>query len=185
MMRHRFPTAAASMHDEFDPDTDDAGADDADDGLEARIWQLLLLVNPGDEDSALRHFAAWRDVQADAGDAADPVETLGQVIDWSAGFRVEDAATLVQALAELAARWNLSIDWGGDPDDEDFLDAHEVPDLLGIAYDRLLEHGYTVWTCESPGATWAGWITRTDEAEPMREVATALGVNLRLACDAG
>ena len=174
-------TAGSTAMHEFDDDP----ADDSDDSLEARVWQLLLLVNPGDEDTALRHFATWRDVQAESDGLADPLETIGKVIDWSAGFRVEDATTLMQALDELAARWNLSIDWGGDPDDEDFLDAHEVPDLLGIAYDRLLERGYTVWTYESPGAAWAGWITRTDEAEPMREVATALGVNLRPACDAG
>lgn len=173
-------TAGSTAMHEFD----DNPADDSDDSLEARVWQLLLLVNPGDEDTALRHFAAWRDVQAESDGLADPLETLGEVIDWSAGFRVEDAATLVQALDELAARWNLAIDWGGDADDDDFLGAHEVPDLLAIAYDRLLEHRYTVWIYESPGATWAGWITRTDEAEPMREVATALGVNLRPACDA-
>lgn len=173
-------TAGSTAMHEFDDDP----ADDSDDSPEARVWQLLLLVNPGDEDTALRHFAAWRDVQVESDGLADPLETLGEVIDWSAGFRVEDAATLVQALDELAARWNLAIDWGGDADDDDFLGAHEVPDLLAIAYDRLLEHRYTVWIYESPGATWAGWITRTDEAEPMREVATALGVNLRPACDA-
>lgn len=173
-------TAGSTAMHEFD----DNPADDSEDSPEARVWQLLLLVNPGDEDTALRHFAAWRDVQAETDGLADPLETLGEVIDWSAGFRVEDAATLVQALDELAARWNLAIDWGGDADDDDFLGAHEVPDLLAIAYDRLLEHRYTVWIYESPGATWAGWITRTDEAEPMREVATALGVNLRPACDA-
>ncbi|MCP1373310.1 DUF6630 family protein [Dyella lutea] len=173
-------TAGSTAMHEFDDDP----ADDSDDSLEARVWQLLLLVNPGDEDTALRHFATWRDVQAESDGLADPLETIGEVIDWSAGFRVEDATTLVQALDELAARWNLAIDWGGDADDDDFLGAHEVPDLLAIAYDRLLEHRYTVWIYESPGATWAGWITRTDEAEPMREVATALGVNLRPACDA-
>jgi hypothetical protein len=166
-------------------DFDDEPAAEPEDSVEALVWQLLLLVNPGDEDTALRHFAAWRDVQAESGGMTDPVETAGQVIDWSAGFRVDDAATLVQALDELAARWNLSIDWDGDPDDEDFLDEHDIPDLLGIAYDRLLERGYTVWIYESPAFAWAGWITRSDEAEPMREVATALGVNLRLACDAG
>jgi len=174
------PVGDPEMH-EFDDDL----ADEPEDTLEARVWQLLLLVNPGDEDTALRHFSAWRDVQAETGGMADPVETVGEVIDWSAGFRVEDAATLVQALDELASRWNLSIDWGGDPDDEEFLEAYEIPDLLATAYDRLLERGYTVWTYEASGAAWAGWITRTDEAEPMREVATALGVNLRPACDAG
>ncbi len=181
----RIPRAVRTTWGHAMHEFDDDPADESDDSIEARVWQLLLLVNPGDEDTALCHFAAWRDVQAESDGLADPLETLGEVIDWSAGFRVEDAATLVQALDELAARWNLAVDWGGDPDDEDFLEAHEVPDLLAIAHDRLLERGYTVWVYESPGAAWAGWITRSDDAEPMREVATALGVNLRPACDAG
>lgn len=168
------------MHD-FD---DDDFADEADDSLEARVWQLLMLINPGDEDTALRQFAAWRDVQAESGDDADPLETLAEVIDWTSGFRADDAPTLVQALDELAARWNLAIDWDGDPDDEEFFDEHDSADLLATAYDRLLEHGYTVWIYESASAGSAGWITLSRDAEPLREVATALGINLRLATDA-
>jgi hypothetical protein len=56
--------------------------------------QLLTLINPGDEDTALRQFAAWSDVQADNDDGADPVEMLGEVIDWNLGFRADDAPTL-------------------------------------------------------------------------------------------
>jgi hypothetical protein len=169
------------MHD-FD---DDDFADEADDSVESQVWQLLALINPGDEDTALRQFAAWRDVQAESGDGADPVETVGEVIDWTSGFRADDAATLVQALNELAARWNLAIDWDGDPDDEEFFDEREPTDLLATACDRLLEHGYTTWIYESPAAAHAGWITLTRDAEPMREIATALGINLRLASEAG
>ncbi len=168
------------MHD-FD---DDDFADEADDAVEAQVWRLLVLINPGDEDTALRQFAAWRDVQAESGGSADPVETVGEVIDWSSGFRADDAPTLVQALDELAARWNLAIDWDGDPDDE-FFDEREPADLLATACDRLLEHGYTTWIYESPAAGHAGWITLSRDAEPMREIATALGINLRLASEAG
>jgi hypothetical protein len=177
------------MHDDADFADDADGDAPIEDSLEAWIWRVLLLVNPGDEDSALRQFDAWRDVQADAGgdeeDTAAALARLGAVIDWQAGFSADDAATLIQALDELAARWNLAIDWGGDADDEDFLADHELPDLLGIAYDGLREHGYTLWIYESDRAAWAGWITRSDDAEPMREAATALGINLRLALDAG
>lgn len=169
------------MHDLDDDDF----ADEADDSLEARVWQLLTLINPGDEDTALRQFAAWRDVQAESGERADPVETVGEVIDWTSGFRADDAPTLVQALNELAARWNLAIDWDGDPDDEEFFDERDSADLLATAYDRLLEHGYTVWIYESASAGSAGWITLSRDAEPLREVATALGINLRLASEAG
>ena len=170
------------MRDDDDDDTYDD--EDGDDSVEARVWQLLTLINPGDEDTALRQFAAWRDVQAESGDAADPVDTVAEVIDWTAGFRADDAPTLVQALDELAARWNLAIDWDGDPDDEEFFDERDMADLLATAYDRLLEHGYTVWLYESAAAACAGWITRSRDAEPMRELATVLGINLRLASDA-
>ena len=49
---------------EFDPDDNfahsfEAGADaDEDDTPEALVWQLLLLINPGDEEAALQQFAA-------------------------------------------------------------------------------------------------------------------------------
>lgn len=167
-----------------DFDDDDDFPDEADDSVEAQIWQLLGLINPGDEDTALRQFTAWRDVQAESDDSADPVETLGEVIDWTSGFRADDPATLVQALNELVTRWNLDVDWGGDPDDDEFFGEQELPDLLATAYDRLLEHGYTVWIHESPAAAVAGWITLSRDAEPMRELATALGINLQLARDA-
>lgn len=169
-----------------DDENDDLLPDDPEAALEAWVWRLLLLINPGDEDAAMRHFAAWRDAFAEAGGEPErALPTLAAAVDWSAGFRADDTATLVQALAELAMRWNLRIDWGGDPDDEDFQAGHEGEDLLAVAYDRLLEHGYTTWIYESDAAAWAGWITRSDDAEPMREAATALGINLRPACDAG
>lgn len=171
------------MRDDDDDRDDDDEADD--DSVESQVWQLLTLINPGDEDTALRQFAAWRDVQADTDDSADPVETVGEVIDWSSGFRADDAPTLVQALNELAARWNLAIDWDGDPDDDEFFDEREPADLLATACDRLLEHGYTTWIYESPAAGYAGWITLSRDAEPMREIATVLGINLRLASEAG
>ena len=43
----------------FDDDSDsERDFDDIeDDSLEARVWQLLLLINPGDEETALQQFA--------------------------------------------------------------------------------------------------------------------------------
>ncbi len=172
------------MHND-DDHGDDPQDEDHEGGVESWVWQLLALINPGDEDTALRQFAAWRDVQAESGDSADPLETVGEVIDWTSGFRTDDAPTLVQALDELAARWNLAIDWDGDPDDEEFFDEREPADLLATACDRLLEHGYTLWLYESAVAGCAGWITLSRDAEPLREIATALGINLRLASETG
>ena len=175
-----------SHDDDFD---DGHGFDDLDeDSVEARVWQLLLLINPGDEDSALQQFADYRDAAA----ATDPqrlvpIALVAQAIDWRAGFIVEahDMRALMQAIDELAARFNLAIDWNGDPDDDEFFDDMDPPELFSIAYDRLAEFGYTLWAWETDGDSCAGWISLTRDGEALREVAGALHVNLRLGSDVG
>ena len=185
---------------EFDPDDNyadgHAGTEFGDDdSTEALVWQLLLLINPGDEETALRQFGAYQDACADA----DDVETawlLKDVIDWTSGFFVAatDSATFIDAITELAARWNLRIDWGvEDPTDDDFLAATEVPTLMAVAYDRLREYGYTLWawnaaTGASSGTAGddmhAGWITLSRDDEAMRALAAELGIELRAGSDA-
>ena len=175
------------MHSDYDPDDNFAHAfgehADLDDeaALEAVIWQLLLLINPGDEDAAQAQFTAWQEDGAeDDVDAA--LERLDEVIDWKAGFRVAegDARGLVESLEELAARWNLRIDWGvEDPTAEAFLDEAEVPALLEVAFDRLREHHYTLWVREAGADVHAGWITHSRDDEAMRAIAGALGLHLR------
>lgn len=173
---------------EFDPDDNFAHAfgtpldADADDALETLVWQLLLLVNPGDEDTAMQQFAAWQERFADLGDAGDAVDAVTAVIDWRSGFRIDDAdpAGLVEVLDELAARWNLRIDWGvEDAGDADFLAGTDVPALIGIAFDRLREHHYTLWTWETDAGQHAGWITVSRDDDAMRVIAPALGIPLR------
>ncbi|WP_049623018.1 DUF6630 family protein [Frateuria defendens] len=174
---------------DFDDDDESFHAPDEADDLpeEALVWQLLQLINPGDEETALQEFAAYRDAEAQAGGAREPVELVGQVIDWRSGFYVEtgEPRTLVQAIDELALRWNLAVDWGGDTAEEDFFEEMDSPALLAVAYDRLLEFGYTVWLWETGEDAYAGWMTLARDNEPMRELATALGINLRLASEAG
>ena len=163
--------------------------DDVDeDSVEAKVWQLLLLINPGDEETALLQFNDYREAMAelDADEVepieAAPMEIVGRVIDWRSGFIVDahDLRSLVQAVDELSSRWNLSIDWNGDPDDDEFFDDMDAAELFSIAYDRLAEFGYTLWAWETDGDTYAGWMTLTRDGEPLRELATALGINLRL-----
>jgi hypothetical protein len=175
-----------TLPDEFDPDDNfdqafHAEADiDEDAAVEALAWQLLLLVNPDDEDAALQQFGAWREALAEAGEDADPTGALRDAIDWKAGFFVadDDPRALVESLDELAARWNLRIDWGLDDEDED-LDAADVAGLIATAYDRLREHHYTLWTWETGSDHHAGWITRQRDDEALRLVAGALGFHVR------
>lgn len=174
----------ATTTTEYDPDDNFArafspeAAVDEDAEIESLAWQLLLLANPGDEDAAMQQFAACRDA---LDEGTDPVDALRDAMDWKSGFDIagDDPSGLIEVLDELAARFNLRIDWGtDDPTDEDFLDDIEVSTLLGIAFDRLREHHYTLWTYEN-GEHHGGWIAhqRDDEAVPL--VAAPLGFHVR------
>lgn len=176
--------------DDYDADIGH-GADDEEDidtgDQEALIWNLLVLINPGDEESALRQFSLWRDGMAEAqGDESQAMWILKDAIDWSAGFFVDgnDTETLVDSLTELVARWNLDIDWGGDISDDDFLDTTDVPMLMAVAYDRLREYGYTLWNWNTDGDGHAGWIALSRDDEAMQHLCMALGVEIRPGSDA-
>ena len=176
---------------EFDPDDNFANSADPDAGIdeeagtEALVWQLLLRINPGDEETALQQFAAWQDATADAGeDEYEPAMVLKDIIDWTSGFQVhdDDAAGFVESITELVARWNIDLDWGvEDPTDSEFLDSASLPALLQVAYDALRTYGYTLWLWDTGTETTAGWITLSRDDDAMGLIAPALGIRLRRA----
>lgn len=173
--------AAFSMPDGDDEEDIDTG------DQEALIWNLLVLINPGDEETALRQFANWRDGMAEArGGEAEALWMLKDAIDWSSGFHVDwkDTESLIDSVNQLAARWNIDIDWGGDPGDEDFLEDTDVPGLMAVAYDRLREHGYTLWNWNTDSDAHAGWIALSRDDEGMQQLCAALGIELRPGSDA-
>lgn len=173
---------------EFDPDDNYAasveGADiDDEAGTEALVWQLLLLINPGDEDAALQQFGAFQEA-LDGGDAEDidALWLLKDVIDWKSGFYIDEGepGQCVECITELAARFNLAVDWGvEDATDEEFLARVAMSGLLEIAYDQLRLDGYTLWTWETGDEAMAGWMTLARDDEGMRVVAPALGIDVR------
>jgi hypothetical protein len=152
---------------------------------EALVWQLLLLINPGDEETALRQFSHYRESLQEAAEDSEPVWVLKDAIDWTSGFYVywKDTSTFIDAIDELARRWNLEIDWGGDASDEDFLDNTDIPALMSTAYDRLREYGYTLWTWDTGSDSYGGWVTSSRDDEAMRLVAVALNIELRPGSD--
>ncbi len=186
--------------DEYDPDdnfansSDDSMEVDDDAAAEALVWQLLLMINPGDEEAALQQFGAWQELTAEADpDETDPMELLRQVIDWKAGFHVDalDVGGLVESLDELSTRFDVRIDWGiddidGDAFDSDALDsdAPDVPLLIVRAHAQLREHGYTLWTWNPRGGVneeaYSGWIALRRDEEAMLALAHALGIDVRL-----
>ncbi|NZA26221.1 hypothetical protein H0E84_07460 [Luteimonas sp. SJ-92] len=156
---------------------------DEDASAEALVWQLLLIVNPGDEDAALQQFGAFQEV-LDGADAEtiDAVGLLKDVIDWKSGFHIEETApgALIDCIAELAARFSLAIDWGvEDPTDDGFLARATTTDLLQTARDQLRLDGYTLWTWEAGPGVVAGWMTLASDDEAMRVIAPALGIDVR------
>ena len=176
--------------DDYDPDDNFAAgyrADteiDEDAAAEALVWQLLLMINPGDEEAALQQFAAWQEAMAAAeGEEAEPLWLLKDVIDWRSGFHVAegDVTSLIENLDELAARWGLRIDWGtDDPVDDALLSEADVGHLIDVAFAQLREHGYTLWTWDSGSTTHSGWIALRQDDEAMLDLAAALGVAVRM-----
>ena len=116
-----------NFHDSFDDDEEEVDLESA----EGLAWQLLLLINPGDEDAALHQFAAYRETMAED-PSAEPIDTIKTVIDWRAGFHVsaDEPKLLIEAIDELVSRFGLTIDWGGDADDEDFLDDQDAAEQV-------------------------------------------------------
>jgi hypothetical protein len=179
--------------DDYDPDDNFAklGASgmevDDEASTEALVWQLLLLVNPDDEESALQQFGAWQERLAESGpEDAEPLLLLREVVDWKSGFHVEasDPAGLIECIDELAARWSLRIDWGlDDASGDEGLRHADTGSLLSLAHGRLREHGYSLWTWNPRGEAredaYAGWITLRRDEEAMLVLAHALAIELR------
>ena len=76
-----------------------------------------------------------------------------------------------------------------DPTDDEFLAGTDVPALMAVAYDRLREYGYSLWTWNAANGAadddvHAGWITLSRDDEAMRALAAELGIELRAGSDA-
>jgi len=173
------------MHNEYDPDDNfarsfESSADiDEDATVEVLAWQLLLLINPGDEATAQAQFDTARERLVDGEDAVDVIR---DAIDWQSGFHVDatDPAAAIDALEQLAARYDIRIDWGvEDAADAEFLDDIDVPGVIGIAFEQVREHHYTLWTWDAGHDHHAGWITRQHDDEALPLVADALGFRVR------
>ena len=53
-----------SSDDDYDAEREFDDVDE--DSVEAKVWRLLLLINPGDEETALLQFNDYREAVADA-----------------------------------------------------------------------------------------------------------------------
>jgi len=173
--------------DYFDFEETENDFDEAD--FEARIWNLLVLINPGDDELALQQFNRWRELLADQGEPVEPdsdwLQPLLAAINWQSGLEVErdDLESLMSAVNELSARFNLQVDWGGDLDDEDFAQDLDGVQLMSTAFDRLREHNYTLWSVDAGSEGFTGWMALTRDDDAMLALCSLLNVEVRLGSD--
>lgn len=173
--------------DYFDFEEDERDFDE--DDFEARIWNLFVLINPGDEELGLQQFNRWREALLESGEEideeADWLPPLMTAIAWQSGFEVEreDTDALMSAVNELSARWNLQLDWGGDLDDEDFAAGVDAPALMATAYDRLRERNYSLWSVDTGNGGLAGWMALQRDDDAMLALCSLLGVEVRPGSD--
>ena len=170
---------------DFEEDAHDFDEDD----FEARAWNLLALINPGDEELALQQFNRWRELLAEQGEPleadSDWLPPLFSAIGWQSGFEVErdDLDALMSAVNELSARFNLQLDWGGDLDDEDFAAGLDGVQLMSTAFDRLRENNYTLWSVDAGSDGFTGWMALTRDDDAMLALCSLLNVEVRLGSD--
>src|SRR3546814_19619226 len=90
-----------------------------------------------------------------------------------------EPGALIDCIAELAARFNLAIDWGvEDATDEDFLAGVTATELLETAHDQLRPDGSTLWTWETGTTALPGRTTLARDRQAMRVTAPAPGIDV-------
>ncbi|WP_206434382.1 DUF6630 family protein [Iodobacter ciconiae] len=153
---------------------------------EAAIKRLLELINLDDHAAVEAQWAAFeeeRDAQNDdeSDDEPELIWIIKDVTDWESGFFVDwkDTESFTASVETLAERVDVSIDWGMDDPDDEFLDNTSVPDLMEAAFEQLRKHGYTLWNWATGSDCYGGWITKSTDDEEMLGLSEVLGVEFR------
>lgn len=142
--------------------------------------ERLIAVLSAQATLAQAHRSAYAEAADEDSEAA--LWTLKEAIDWQSGFFVDwkDSESFVQCLQQLAQAWGASLSFGvEDALDEDFLDEHDVPELMQRAHAELAAQGLTLWNWDTEGDCYAGWITRSDSAATVQQCSEQLGVEIR------
>lgn len=145
--------------------------------------ELLRLINP---EPALAD-EQWTSLQALLAEEDNEWEETGlmwafkEAVDWTSGFFVDwkDTESFVQAIDTLASLWKVSVDWGTeDALDDDFLEEHDVPALMAIAHASLQAQGMDLWSWDTDGDCYSGFLARTDDAGRVQTQAESLDVQI-------
>ena len=152
----------------------------------AAIAHLITLICP-DVGMARELAADFEDAECDPDVGAETegaalMWALKEAGDWKAVFYVDwnDTASFVQSVDALCELRGVALDWGcDDPLADEFLNEQDVPALVVRAHEALALHGLILWSWDTEGDCYSGFIThRADEGE-VRTISRCLGVEFR------
>lgn len=159
------------------------------DGFEVWVWNLLVLINLGDEELVLQQFNCWCEYLFEDGQLlevdSDWLLVLFIVIVWQFGFDVEcdDLELLQLVVNELLVCFNLQLDWGGDLDDEDFVEGLDGVQLMVIVFDCLCEYNYMLWSVDVGSDGFVGVMVLICDDDVMLVLCLLLNVEIWLGSD--
>jgi hypothetical protein len=154
---------------------------------QAAVCRLIALISP-DAETAQEMLAAFQAADPDASDAGAETEgaalmwSLKEVGDWKIVFYVDwkDTESFVQSIDALCALRGIELDWGcDDPLADGFLDGRAVPDLIPIAHEGLAPHGLGLWSWDTQGDCYSGFITHRADEAAVRSISRSVGVEFR------
>lgn len=155
------------------------------------LERLIELANP-DAAGAAEQISQFREqLQAEEDNiqnGTDLIWLFKDIVDWQSGFFVDwkDTESFVQCLDELSAARGVQIDWQTeDPLDDDFLDSVDVEELLTRAADSLDTYGLRLWTWDTEGDEYAGWISRKEDDAEIDGISQCLDVDFDDLTDVG
>ena len=152
----------------------------------AAVANLIALISP-DAEMAQELAADFEDAEGDP-DAGAETEgaalmwALKEVGDWKTVFYVDwkDTESFVQSIATLCELRGVELDWGcDDPLADEFLDEQDVPALIALAHAALVPHGLSLWSWDTEGDCYSGFITQRADEGAVRTISRCLGVEFR------
>jgi hypothetical protein len=153
----------------------------------AAITGLIRLISP-DADTAQAMVAAFQEADPDDSDTGAEAEgarlmwSLKEVGDWKIVFFVDwkDTESFVQSIDALCELRGIALDWGcDDPLADEFLDEQTVPDLITIAHEALAPHGLSLWSWDTEGDCYSGFIAARPDEAAVRVISRSVDVEFR------
>ena len=100
---------------------------------------------------------------------------IAEIADWKSSFHVDwkDTDSFVECIKKLASAWGINVNLETSSNDE-------VPDLMKKAHQQLQTHGFTLWSWDTGGDCYSGWITRFSSNDTVAHASKVLETEVRV-----